>query len=86
MKEKVIEAVSDKLDKLNCYIEDVRLVNENNIKTLEIVLDSDDLLDINTVTMATRILNPIIDKLDLVDGSYVLDVYAEDKDVEDINE
>ena len=86
MKEKVKEAVSDKLDKLNCYIEDVRLVDENNIKTLEIVLDSDDLLDINTVTMATRILNPIIDKLDLVDGSYVLDVYAEDKDVEDIDE
>ena len=86
MKEKVIEAVSDKLDKLNCYIEDVRLVNENNVKTLEIVLDSDDLLDINTVTMATRILNPIIDKLDLVEGSYVLDVYAEDKDVEDIDE
>ncbi len=86
MKEKVVEAVSDKLDKLNCYIEDVRLVDDNNVKTLEIVLDSDDLLDINTVTMATRILNPIIDKLDLVDGSYVLDVYAEDKDVEDINE
>lgn len=86
MKEKVKEAVSDKLDKLNCYIEDVRLVDENNVKTLEIVLDSDDLLDINTVTMATRILNPIIDKLDLVDGSYVLDVYAEDKDVEDIDE
>ncbi len=86
MKEKVIEAVSNKLDKLNCYIEDVRLVEENNIKTLEIVLDSEDLLDINTVTMATRILNPIIDKLDLVEGSYVLDVYAEDKNVEDINE
>lgn len=86
MKEKVKEAVSDKLDKLNCYIEDVRLVDDNNVKTLEIVLDSDDLLDINTVTMATRILNPIIDKLDLVDGSYVLDVYAEDKDVEDIDE
>ncbi len=86
MKEKVVEAVSDKLDKLNCYIEDVRLVDDNNVKTLEIVLDSDDLLDINTVTMATRILNPIIDKLDLVDGSYVLDVYAEDKDVEDIDE
>lgn len=86
MKEKVIEAVSDKLDKLNCYIEDVRLVNENNVKTLEIVLDSEELLDINTVTMATRILNPIIDKLDLVDGSYVLDVFAEDKDVEDIDE
>ncbi len=86
MKENVIEAVSNKLDKLNCYIEDVRLVEENNIKTLEIVLDSEDLLDINTVTMATRILNPIIDKLDLVEGSYVLDVYAEDKNVEDINE
>lgn len=86
MKEKVIEAVSNKLDKLNCYIEDVRLVSENNIKTLEIVLNSEDLLDINTVTMATRILNPIIDKLDLVEGSYVLDVYAEDKDVEGIDE
>ena len=29
--------------------------------------------------MATRIINPILDKLDLIKESYTLDVYAKEK-------
>ena len=46
-----------------------------NIKSLDI----EEIIPLNTVVMATRILNPILDKLDLIDESYMLDVYAKPK-------
>lgn len=79
MKEKIVEAVGNKLDSLGVTIDDVYIVNENNEKTLTIVLDREEIIPIDTVVMATRILNPIIDKLDLIEESYTLDVYAKEK-------
>lgn len=79
MKEKIVNAVGDKLDSLGVVIDDVYIVNENDEKTLTIVLDREEVIPLNTVVMATRILNPIIDKLDLIEDSYTLDVYAKEK-------
>ena len=36
-------------------------------------------LDLKTVVKITRILNPIIDELNFIDGPYTLDVYAKEK-------
>ena len=48
-----------------------------------LVLDSEEVITLNKVVMATRIINPILDKLDLISDSYTLDVYAKEKgDVE----
>ena len=83
MKEKIIEAVGDKFKDLNVFIDDVTYGKVENENTLTIVLDSDEMIDIDKVVMATRILNPILDKLDLIEESYTLDVYAKEKgDVE----
>lgn len=83
MKEKIIEAVGDKFKNLNVFIDDVTYGKVDNENTLTVVLDSKEMIDINKVVMATRILNPILDKLDLINESYTLDVYAKEKgDVE----
>ena len=66
MKEKIIEAVGNRLDKLEVWIDDVRLTREGTEETLEIVLDSKDMIDLQKVVMATRIINPILDKIDLI--------------------
>lgn len=85
MKDKLIKKLGNKIDGMNAFIDDVRIVEDNNEKTLEVVLDSDDYLDLKTVVKITRILNPIIDELNFIDGSYTLDVYAKEKG-EEINE
>ena len=83
MKEKIITAVGDKLDSLNLFIDDITYGKVDNENTLTIVLDSKEIIPLNKVVMATRIINPILDKLDLIDESYTLDVYAKEKgDVE----
>ena len=78
MKEKLISMIGKKLDDLNVFVESVNLVNSNNEKVLEIVLDrEEDFIDLKTVVMATRILNPIVDEMKLDIDS--LDVYAKEK-------
>lgn len=79
MKEQVIEAVGDKLDSLNVFIDDVTYGKVEGENTLTIVLDSKEMIPLNIVVMATRIINPILDKLDLIEESYTLDVYAKSK-------
>ena len=63
MKEKIIELVGDSLNKLNVWIDDVYLDEEGSNKFLHIVLDAEEIIPINTVVMATRIINPILDDL-----------------------
>lgn len=83
MKEKIIEAIGDKLKDLNVFIDDITYGKVDNENTLTIVLDSNEVIALNKVVMATRIINPILDKLDLIKESYTLDVYAKEKgDVE----
>ena len=83
MKEKIIEAVGNRFDDLNVFIDDVTYGKVDGENTLTIVLDSEEMIPLNKVVMATRILNPILDKLDLIKESYTLDVYAKSKgDVE----
>lgn len=79
MKEKIIEATKEKLDTLEVWIDDVTYGKDAGENTLTIVLDSNEILSLNTVVMATRMINPILDKLDLIEESYVLDVYAKPK-------
>ena len=53
---------------------------KGNIKTCYIVLDSKDIIDLDTVVAATDILNPIIDKSGILgDDIDVLDIYAKEK-------
>ena len=66
MKEKIIELVGDSLNKLNVWIDDVYLDEEGSNKFLHIVLDAEEIIPINTVVMATRIINPILDDANII--------------------
>ena len=79
MKEKLVDAVGKKLDNLEVFIDSVNLVNQENEKVLEVVLDSKNMIDLKTVVKATRIINPIVDKIGLSDDIDTLDVYAKEK-------
>ncbi|MBP3799674.1 MAG: hypothetical protein ILA19_01705 [Bacilli bacterium] len=79
MKEKVIEKVNPAIEDLNMFVSDVYVSTEENIKNLNIELDSDEVIDVNRITEASKIINPIIDELDLIDGEYILDIHSKEK-------
>ena len=85
MKEKVKNALVAKILDLGMFVTDVYMSTEEGVKTLNVELDSDDVIDVTRITEASKIINPIIDELDLVDGEYVLDIHSKVKG-DDCNE
>ncbi len=79
MKEKIVALVGNKLDELNLFIDDVVYEKEGNINYLRICLDSDNIIDVNTVVLATKIIDPLIDDASLINEEYILDIYGKSK-------
>ena len=79
MEEKIKELVGDKLDNLKVWIDSVVVEKEEGNTFLRIALDADFIIPLNTVVMTTRIINPILDKMDIELDDYMLDVYAKEK-------
>lgn len=79
MEEKIKELVGNKLEKLNVWIDSVKLEKEEDNTFLRIALDADFIIPLNTVVMATRIISPLLDKADIDLDNYILDIYAKEK-------
>ncbi len=79
MKDKVIELITPKISHLNMIVSDVYIEKEEGNTFLKIELDSDSIIDLNRIVEASNIINPIMDKEDLIDESYILDIYAKEK-------
>lgn len=81
MKEKIIDLVSDHLGKFQVYIDDVFVFVEEEKKILNIVLDSNvGIIDLNLITEASRVINQIIDKNNVLDDDiYEVDIYSKEK-------
>ena len=86
MKEKIASLVDDKIKDLNVFVDDAFISTEEGKKVFNIVLDSDEVIDLNKVTDASRIINKIMDANEsLLEDSDELDIYSKEKG-EDINE
>ena len=81
MKEKIIDLVSDHLGEFQVYIDDVFVSVEEGKKVLNIVLDSNvGIIDLNLITEASRVINQIIDKNNVLDDDiYEVDIYSKEK-------
>lgn len=82
MKEKldiIKNEIKEPMDKMDIIVDSVDFVNENNYYFLKIVLDKVNGIDLDTIVEATNIINPIIDKLDLIEEEYVLDISSKER-------
>jgi len=79
METRVKELLLGSLDELNMVVDSVVLEKENNQLFLRICLDSKDLIDLDKVVLATKIIDPIIEKADLIENEYILEVYGKSK-------
>ena len=79
MEDKVKDLLDPKLKELSLFVDSVVLEKEGTNLFLRICLDSNDLIDLDKIVKATNIINPIMDKEDLVDSKYILEVYGKSK-------
>lgn len=86
MKEKIASLVDDKIKELNVFVDDAFISTEEGKKVFNIVLDSEEIIDLNRITDASRIINKIMDANEsLLEDADELDIYSKEKG-EDINE
>ena len=80
MKEKIGELVNEKIKYLNVFVDDAFTSEEEGKTIFSIVLDSDEVIDLNKITEASRIINKIVDKEDhLLTDIDELDIYSKEK-------
>ena len=79
MEDKIKKLLEPSLKDLNIVIDSITFERENNNLFLRICLDSNATIDLDRVVLATNIINPIMDKCDLIDEHYILEVYGKSK-------
>lgn len=71
--------VEKEMDKIDIIVDSVDFVKENNYYFLKIILDKINGIDLDIIVEATNIINPIIDRLDLIEEEYVLDISSKER-------
>ena len=80
MKEKIASLVNKDIQELNVFVDDAFISHEEGKKMFNIVLDSDEVIDLNRITDASRIINKIIDKnIEILEDSDELNIYSKEK-------
>ena len=80
MKEQVANLVNKEIESLNVFVDDAFVSTEEGKKLFNIVLDSEEVIDLNKITEASRIINKIMDNHEEVLGDIdELDIYSKEK-------
>ena len=80
MKDVVSKLVNDEIKALNVFVDDSFVSEEEGKKIFNIVLDSEEVIDLNKITDASRIINKILDQEeDLIKDIDEVDIYSKEK-------
>lgn len=80
MEDKIRELLEASINQEGYQLDEVKYgKDENNINTLTIVIDKEGYINIADCVKVNDIVNPLLDKADLIAESYVLDVCSKEK-------
>ncbi len=80
MKEKIASLVDESIKELNVFVDDAFIDEEEGKKSFNIVLDSEETIDLNRITDASRVINKILDKHEgILEDADELDIYSKEK-------
>ena len=81
MEEKIRNLIEGEVLKLGVSIDSIEYVKENQNYFLRIVVDRDEPLDIDKVVDVTNIISPLLDKANIINDPYTLEVWSKEKGV-----
>ena len=84
MKKEIASLLDEAIKDLNLFVDDAFISEEEGQKVFNIVLDSSEVIDLNRITDASRIINAIMDKnISVLEDADVLDIYSKEKGEEE---
>ena len=79
MEKKIYNAIEEPLREIEITLIDAVFLKEDNHTFLRITIDNTKGIDIDDCVKATKLINPIIDKLDIKVEDYILEVTSKEK-------
>ena len=79
MEDKVKDLINDEVIKHGVYIDSIEYVHESGNYFLRITIDADDIIDIDKCVEVTEAINPLLDEIDFIKDSYILDITTKEK-------
>ena len=77
--EEIRRAITGPMNEMDIIVDSITYEAEGTYNFLRIELDKVNGIDLDTIVEATEVINPIIDELDLIDDSYILDIISKEK-------
>ena len=79
IEQKVRELIEKEVNNMGIFIDNIIYEKEGNNFFLRIIIDSDKIIDVDTCVDVTHVINPLLDKADIIESSYILDVSSKEK-------
>lgn len=79
IEDQVKKIIEPSLKEIGVKVDNIEYVKEGTTNFLRITIDKDDIVDIDTCVEATNIINPLLDKADLISESYILDISSKER-------
>lgn len=74
MEEKIRNLIECTIVDAGYSLSDVKIEKEGTVLFLRVFIDKQDIVSVEDCVKVSELINPILDKEDPIDGSYVLDV------------
>ena len=71
--------INSALKEMEIFVDNITYTKKGKYNFLEITLDKVGGIDLDGICEATRIVNPIVDKEDITDDSYILDISSKER-------
>ena len=80
--ERVRELIESEVNKNGYIVDEVLYIKEDGNYYLRIIIDKNGTIDIEDCVNVTRIVDPMLDCIDFIKDSYILDVCSKEKGCE----
>lgn len=83
IEKKVRELIEEPIKEIGYTLDDVLYVKEDGNYFLRVVIDKIGIIDIEDCITVTRLIDPMLDDIDYITDSYILDVCSKEKGCEE---
>ena len=80
MEKKIRASLEEVISEAGYILDEVLYFKENNLNFLRIVIDKNNgYVDVNDCVIVNNLLDPILDKIDFIEDSYIVDICSKEK-------
>ena len=82
IEEKVKLLIESEIEKLGYILSSVKYIKEDGNYYLRVVINKEGIIDIDDCICVTKLIDPMLDSVDYIKDSYILDVCSKEKGCE----